>query len=688
MEKGKEVTKNSVLLVFATVILFVWLSSAVLASCTPGDIYSFSASPSPAPLWPPEDSNTIISWSVNPNCGLQNIAGPGVPYPSSYYPVGASGSMAVRVDSMNEVYTITVYDSGCWDANGNYGLHCFSTAYDSFTISPYASGVCGDGVLQPGAGEECDDGSQNGVVCTASYKESCTYCSSTCLDVSLIGPYCGDDIIQNPPEQCDYGSLNSNSGECIVGNEAVAGCKNAVCGDGFVYTGVEACDAGTQNGVSGSGCSSTCTIVGPACTFSSASWGYTSVYEGASVPMNVVGTNCDGRAVNFSIRPATGLLVNNMSGTFPSASWLAQYVPGGSNIYTFSAMLTDNAGVSKTSTNSLSVLQAGGGGGGVVHGDGVTQSPEQCDDGNVVNGDGCSSIGVIETGYTCTGQPSVCTPINNNGPTCALTSASWSAPQAKEGDPVSLLVGGTNCDGKTVSFVVREYDTVGGGDAVRTNPSNVTFSGSTATGRWTAEWQNDNLGGNPEYYFTATVAGATGSPISSSTSDSLLLHVNQSGVFQCSQVSTCGGYRTLEDCTLDQCSVVDSSVPAGVDCSNNSNTLCRCSWDSNAGTCNANVDGPAGLCTFTQTSSGDTCDDGFLTFSWTASWAFAPGKTAADDTTGLRAKCVDGSKTVECPAQIALPFFSTYSIIGVVIVIALIYWALTMRKSGKGRRKK
>jgi hypothetical protein len=71
-------------------------------------------------------------------------------------------------------------------------------------------------------------------------------------------------------------------------------------------------------------------------------------------------------------------------------------------------------------------------------------------------------------------------------------------------------------------------------------------------------------------------------------------------------------------------------------------------------------------------------------------WAFAPGKTAADDTMGLEALCVPGSKTVECPAQIALPFFNVYNIAIAVVLIGLIYWVIsakTMKSSGKRRRK-
>ena len=48
---------------------------------------------------------------------------------------------------------------------------------------------------------------------------------------------------------------------------------------------------------------------------------------------------------------------------------------------------------------------------GDVCGDGVITGAEECDDGGVTDGDGCSSTCQIEPGWQCAGQPSVCTPM-------------------------------------------------------------------------------------------------------------------------------------------------------------------------------------------------------------------------------------------------------------------------------------
>jgi len=50
------------------------------------------------------------------------------------------------------------------------------------------------------------------------------------------------------------------------------------------------------------------------------------------------------------------------------------------------------------------------GGGGPVCGDGTLESPEECDDGDTDNGDGCDSVCAVETGWTCdAGSPTACT---------------------------------------------------------------------------------------------------------------------------------------------------------------------------------------------------------------------------------------------------------------------------------------
>eukprot|EP00879_Flechtneria_rotunda_P000467 GHRR01000568.1.p1 GENE.GHRR01000568.1~~GHRR01000568.1.p1 ORF type:complete len:1094 (+),score=373.48 GHRR01000568.1:402-3284(+) len=66
-------------------------------------------------------------------------------------------------------------------------------------------------------------------------------------------------------------------------------------------------------------------------------------------------------------------------------------------------------------------------------GNGVVEGSEQCDDGDLVDGDGCSSICRIEPGYTCTGNPSKCTKGGSGGGGSTPPPAPGPAPQPAPG---------------------------------------------------------------------------------------------------------------------------------------------------------------------------------------------------------------------------------------------------------------
>ncbi len=119
---------------------------------------------------------------------------------------------------------------------------------------------------------------------------------------------------------------------------------------------------------------------------------------------------------------------------------------------------------------------------------------------------------------------------------CVLTNATWSATSVTEGQQVSLTVTGTNCDGQTLNFSVWEDDGIidellgNGDDNVTQNPSNVAFSGNTATATWnSAEWQNDcgGLCNPPEYYFISTLVTNSSTTINSKSVGNPMLTVDK-----------------------------------------------------------------------------------------------------------------------------------------------------------------
>jgi len=68
-------------------------------------------------------------------------------------------------------------------------------------------------------------------------------------------------------------------------------------------------------------------------------------------------------------------------------------------------------------------------------GNGVTEPPESCDDGNAAAGDGCDASCMVETGFSCAGMPSVCTAGCGDG-------AVGGSETCDDGN----LVGGDGCD--------------------------------------------------------------------------------------------------------------------------------------------------------------------------------------------------------------------------------------------------
>lgn len=67
---------------------------------------------------------------------------------------------------------------------------------------PQPEPFCGDGEINQEREEQCDKGIENGQVCTPEYGSSCNYCSDSCQEVTVSGPYCGDNV-KNGNEQCD-----------------------------------------------------------------------------------------------------------------------------------------------------------------------------------------------------------------------------------------------------------------------------------------------------------------------------------------------------------------------------------------------------------------------------------------------------------------------------------------------------
>jgi len=236
---------------------------------------------------------------------------------------------------------------------------------------------------------------------------------------------CGNNIIEGS-EQCDGTNLNGKtctslgqgfSGgilSCIAAGQAnqcmfnTAACTLPVCGNGIKETG-ETCDDTNTN--DGDGCSSLCQVEN--------------------------GWKCVGEP-SRCLRTKSGLNVNDNQLKMQCSDGIDNDNDGASDLSDFScSSSTDN-----DETNPRSQCQDGldndgngfvdypqdtgcdskqdnfefGGGAAGFCSDGSVDYDlgETCDDTNLNDGDGCSSSCLIETGYTCSGEPSICSQTNVN----------------------------------------------------------------------------------------------------------------------------------------------------------------------------------------------------------------------------------------------------------------------------------
>jgi len=286
-----------------------------------------------------------------------------------------------------------------------------------------AGDACGDGV--PDTGEECDDGNlDSGDGCTSSCIlefcgdglvnnggiEACeppgtALCTDACQARSAL---CGDGY-QTPPEQCEDGNLLDGDGctsgcvlelcgDGVVNNDGAEACeppgtasctdscaiRTPLCGDGFV-TPLEQCDDG--NVLSGDGCTSGCVpeLCGDGVVNNNGT-------EACEPPGTALCTDaCQARSAlcgdGYQTPPEQCEDGNAVNGDSCTSGCLLEYC--GDGVVNDSGAEACEPPGSATCTSSCSVRVS-------LCGDGYQTPPEQCEDGNLLDGDGCSSGCVLE----------------------------------------------------------------------------------------------------------------------------------------------------------------------------------------------------------------------------------------------------------------------------------------------------
>jgi len=333
-----------------------------------------------------DDGNTKDDDGCNSTCTVQDPAFQCTP-----------GQLCARVSQCGNKRIEPGED--CDDGNTNKGDGCDSNCkLEGGYVCPIpgapckAAARCGDGVVQTANNEACDDGNQkDGDGCSADCKTKTPGCTCTPGKVcSCPVVKCGNGVLEGT-EQCDDGNTVKDDGcssdcktvepgfQCRVAGKACI----AKCGDGKVLKGEE-CDDG--NTASGDGCSSTC-----------------QVEPGADCP--TAGQDCKLAKCGNGVVEKSELCD---CGTDPKK------LPTGCNAVN-GLFYGDGKGCSKTCTKEPSCQDSAGKTQACTAtcGDGNLDPGEDCDDGNLIDLDGCSSKCKIEGGFACP------TTTNQDSTTCA-----------------------------------------------------------------------------------------------------------------------------------------------------------------------------------------------------------------------------------------------------------------------------
>ncbi len=352
-----------------------------------------------------------------------------------------------------------------------------------------------------------------------------------------------------------------------------------------------------------------------------------------------------------------------------------------------------------------------------VCGNGVIEAGEACDDGNRNVGDGCNnSTCQVEVGWSCTTtapNPSVCIPNSN---------AYWS----KDGSLISVLgiaegsvsvlmnLKNKGLTSENVNFSIY-HGQVDSAHWIKNISATVT-DGNNVNATWTFSMYDiiDNDGEN--FYFK--VGEVVSNP-------PLKISILQ----ECLNVNFCSQYTSSASCNQDKCNAGELSVESdnsNIKCGEtfdvsgtNYKYNCGCEWNSSIGKCDPtygrtntsqitlnifNSDW-VGSCLFDETTT-DTCEDDFLSYAWVGNWrngqaldsaeisglALTAGtnnrdrdfvkigqtwyydpKTADGNFESANCKSSLGDRTVPCPAQIKLPFFTRINFIVSLILISFVY---------------
>lgn len=387
-------------------------------------------------------------------------------------------------------------------------------------------------------------------------------------------------------------------------------------------------------------------VEGVNCGLNAADWSVSSVPGNSGVDMIIYGdTLCEGAQIAFRVFDSNDNQVGNTkyknfgSGNVLEMEWVAQYISGGDNEYYFVAYVEGSR--TEESQTSESLLT-------------VTEPPE-CPSGislcsHYLDSDLCSADPCRVGGNSC-------------GPETSNCMCLW---DSHENACRSVSEVSTSCGNNVINI------------------------GETCDGIWNSgneEWDSFEFGASLTCLDFDDFEGGTLNCNPPFSENECQIDTSQCTIQgEPSPPGVCGDgeIQTGEQCDGTDWGPIEGCSDLGFEggtlsCSSN------CLFDTSECTGEeielgeGPVDPPSGRCIY-ETQTDDDCDDGFLTYSWTATWISTNGVPQPT-------WCSSGSRVVECPAQIELPFFEAYNLITAIVLISLIYAVMIILKKKKIRFK-
>ncbi|MDY0004154.1 MAG: DUF4215 domain-containing protein, partial [Polyangia bacterium] len=328
---------------------------------------------------------------------------------------------------------------GCDDGNTADGDGCNAACRVEFGFQCTGTGpsscdpICGDGLVV--GSEACDGTDLGGRTCASlnlgygnlSCQEDCSFDPSGCTAYS-----CGNGV-RDGAEDCEGSDLNGQScasqgfdeGALGCSTDCVfdtSGCRSYVCGDGLVE-GEEQCDDGNSSDLDG--CGASCQVeAGWACegepSVCQRVCGNGVINPGEDCDTSELGgATCDslglgfvggtlGCAANCTFNTSQCLSPDCGNGQLDQGEQCDGPLLGGATCESVGSYVGGQLSCQSNCVYNVSSCIP------ISCGDGIISAGEECDDNNHQGGDGCSIICTVETGWECSGTPSVCNRLCGN----------------------------------------------------------------------------------------------------------------------------------------------------------------------------------------------------------------------------------------------------------------------------------